>query len=84
MARRYHRALDEKIADVRMREQMGTATEEERAWLTQMTSSPQPKTIIDRINAGLREPPVKHPKRPKRPKIAPIQRYRHPYSRRGI
>ena len=84
MARRYHRVLAEKIAAMKSRIELGIATQEERAWIQQMDIPKPSKNPIDRINAGLREPQVKHPKRPKRSGVAPIQRCRHPYSRRGI
>lgn len=81
MARRYHRVLAEKIAAMKRRIELGIATQEERAWIQQMDIPKPSKNPIDRINAGLLQPQVKHPKRSG---VAPIQHYRHPNSRRGI
>jgi len=100
MARRYVRALDEKIKRVKEHVEMGTATEEEVAWLTKIDATialygkPYPnRSKIARRQRTINLNPGPDPgreKRQKRPKLGQhpdtphIQRYHHPHSRRGI
>ena len=84
MARRYVRALDDKIKRLKERVEMGTATEEDLAWLQKMDAAKQPKP---KRTINLNPEKEKRQKRPKLgqyPDTPHIQRYHHPHSRRGI